>query len=265
MSKGRRRLFNPGKNARIKMATKPHNPSARYRSVQKKTLSQMKTRDIHLHRQMLNMTRLEDIQNALSAVNFTIANCNEIIADIKANGDRTSRAFGKQLERELITYEHLRVRHSNHLQVVIGYDSSSRIPRKRKNNDYMNYCFRQRVKDNCRRNRITRSDPTISLNIDTIQASDTKAMMENEREVQGMESIKLNDYDKDVNEGDTFQLESLSARKRRRKKNIKGKGARGNNIIETFDEEDVFHDWENQATRYQFAFDLKIRDKNTGE
>ena len=111
--------------------------------------------------------------------------------------------LGKQLERELVTYEHLRVRHSNHLEVVMGYDQSSRIPRKRKNTDYMNELFKRRVKNNSRRNRNSRTDPTISLDIDTIQASDTKVMMENEREVQGMESIMLNDYDKEVNEGDT--------------------------------------------------------------
>ena len=261
MSKGRRRPFNPGKSSRNKLACKSTNPSRKQRLVRKKWLSQLTLSDIRLKRQMRNMSRLEDVQNALSSTNFAIANCKEIIAGIQMNGDRTSRAFGVELEKDLIRYHSLKERHSIHLKAIMGYGCNSRIPRMRGSSTRMNELFKRRMKKNLRQKRSTRMDSNMSLNVDDIQASDTKLMMENERDVQGLESIVMAEYDNQNTEGESFELETLKRRKRKRK--AAANGARGMNVVETFDWDDVFNDCDVKPTRYQFAFDLKGKDKHS--
>ena len=125
----------------------------------------------------------------------------------------------------------------------------------------MNTAFKDRIKINSLWNRSSRRCVSTTLNVDNIQTSDTNMMIEDEHRVQGMDVIVLGDYDKDSNDGDTFVLELTREKKSRR--SVKGKGARGNNVVNMYDEEDIFHDFENESMRYQFAFDLKFKDKNS--
>ena len=91
-------------------------------------------------------------------------------------------------------------------------------------------------------------------------------MTADECQVQGLEAIELSDYDSETNEGETYALEDANSRRRGRKKRIiRGKGARGNNIMEMYDEDDIFIDGDSYRSKYQFAIDLKFKDNLTGE
>lgn len=274
MSKHRKRVRNPGQRNRPQHdvnASQLNQSKARYNRSKKVRKALMKKKRIFSpgfvisNRITLNENRIQEIQNSVSAVNFTIANCKEILSGIDGN-DRSLRSFSSQLRNEVIRYEDLRKRRLGHLRAAMDYDGSKRLPRKRRLSLRMNEVFKRKIKVNCRRSRKSRMATCGSLNIEDLQGEATRLMADDECQVQGLEEIELSDYDSEKNEGETYELEVPNSRsRRRRKRNTKGKGARGHNIMEMYDEDDIFLDSQSYATKYQFAIDLKFKDKVTGK
>ena len=274
MSKGRKKLTNPGQRNRFKLVEKKRLPSEIFRG----RCNKSKRARVHYRKKyiftgdVINRSRVEEnerriieIQNSVSTVNFSIANCNEILSEINGK-DRSMRSFADHLRKEIVRYKSLKKRRLQHLYSAMNYTGRRRLPRKRTDSLRINEAFKRRIKLRRRQDRTTRIDLGFSLNINDLQEQVTKLMADDERCVQGLDEIELSDFDDETNEGGNYKLEVMSKRgRRRRNRTIKGKGARGNNVTEMYDEDDIFLEYDNYQSRYQFALDLKFKDRNIGE
>ena len=274
MSKGRKRLFNPGQGNRNRpnkqngtstVSRKRFNKSKRARMAAKKR-NIFSGDIIKRNRLAANERNIINIQNSVSIVNFSIANCNEVLKQIKEKNDRSTRSFAVQLSDQLHRYEDLKKRRLIHLTAAMGYTGEKRLPRKRSNSIRMNEHFKCKIKKYGCRNRKSRLPANVSLNLDVLQEDVTQLLTADECQVQGLEVIELSDYDSETNEGETYAVEDGNSKRTARKKHIiRGKGARGNNITELYDEDDIFIDRDSHRSKYQFAIDLKFKDKYAGE
>ena len=274
MSKGRKRLFNPGQGNRNRSNTQNGTSTVSRKRFNKSKRARMSAKKrnifsgdiIKRNRLAANERNIINIQNSVSIVNFTIANCNEVLKQIEENNDRSTRSFAEQLRGQLHRYEDLKKRRLIHLTAAMGYTGEKRLPRKRSNSIRMNEHFKRMIKINGRQNRKSRLPANVSLNLDVLQEEVTQLLTADERQVQGLEAIELSDYDSETNEGETYAVEDDNTKRgARKKRRIRGKGARGNNITEMYDEDDIFIDRDNHRSKYQFAIDLKFKDKHAGE
>ena len=211
-----------------------------------------------------NQLRLKDIGGRINDSKLSIDNAEALIASLDKS-DRSTRRLADGLMKDVINEEaHKSIHLSKQENIFLQFDGHHRIGRPSRNNVITNTKFNVNIKRKNRKKRPKRIDDSFSLCVDVLQESHTKIMIMDECDNQGMEAIDLGDYDKEKNEGDVYVLEEhVIGKRRRRHRKFRANGARGNNVIEAFDEDDIYLESNYTSTRYPFAEDLKRKDKES--
>ncbi len=227
----------------------------------KERIRQKKITELRLKK---NQVRLNDIERRIKDSTASIDNAKALIECLDKS-DRSTRRLADGLMKDVINEEsHKSIQLIKQKNIYLGYDGQHRIGRRSRNNIITNSKFNVNIKRNNRKKRPKRIDDSFSLCVDVLQERHTNMMIMDECDNQGLEAIELGDYDNEKNEGEVYVLEELvNGKRRRRRRKFRANGARGNNVIEAYDEEDIYLESNYTNNRYPFAEDLKRKDKES--
>ena len=201
------------------------------------------------NRQKINYLRTKLLHDQVNFMTSAVSNSKYVLNMIKGEGGQKRLILN--IENDLIVMKRTLTSHELALsQFVTKNSSSMRQPRRRIKTNKM-------IRENVVK---CKSRDNIRIKVESSRSNTYQDWLLEQKDF-----IDSDDDDSDDASDELFVLEELSPKGRRRNKRI-AKGRRGNYDSIKGSRDDVFLDEDvNYQDRFQFAFDIRSKDRNTRE